>query len=271
MSFNPPTAASPSVAADVYGEGPAVTLLHGFSQGRASWREMAQMLSGRHRYILPDLPGHGLASHQAASMAAAAAEIVRLWDQLGIDRSHLVGYSLGGRLALHLASFHPQRILSLMTIGAHAGIADRAARQRRLQTDGELAQQIRERGLEWFSDYWASLPLFQGLARRGPDFIDQARAWRLQHSAEGLAASLEGMGAGAMEPLWDRLSAIAVPTTLLAGMEDPAYSARAGALAERITGARVELIPQAGHAAHLEQPGSVARVLDWHLNQSSIR
>ncbi len=232
-----------------------VTCLCGFAQSGETWEEVGALV-GRGRWLAFDL--------DATTLPAAVAEVVARWDRMAIARSHLVGYSLGGRIALLLAATHPERILSLTAIGAHAGL-EGPERVARLADDRELADRIERSGIDWFAREWAARPLFAGLARRGPAFLAHLDAMRRRQRPERLAAVLRGMGAGATEPFWDRLGAITAPTLLVAGGEDIRYAALARRLATAITGARVEIVPKAGHAVHLERPAEFARLLGAHL------
>jgi 2-succinyl-6-hydroxy-2,4-cyclohexadiene-1-carboxylate synthase len=252
----------------VTGEGPPVTLLHGFTQSGRSWHEVISLMPSGWRFIVPDLRGHGDTRTKPGApctMDACTADLVALWDHLGIDRTHLVGYSMGGRLALHVAARRPERILSLLTIGAHAGLDDDARVGRRLG-DEALAQRIETEGLERFVDYWSSLPLFAGLERRGPSFVAQVRAERMRNHVAGLADSLRGMGAGVMEPVWDDLAAVPFRCTFVAGQLDHGYAASARRLAATVADGHVEVVLHAGHAVHQERPEAFARVLANHLD-----
>jgi 2-succinyl-6-hydroxy-2,4-cyclohexadiene-1-carboxylate synthase len=191
-----------------------------------------------------------------------------LWDHLGITRTHLVGYSMGGRLALYVAVIDPERLLSLLTIGAHAGLEEEA-REGRRRGDEALAQRIEADGLEAFVNYWSSLPLFAGLERRGPSFVAQLRAERMGNTVAGLAASLRGMGAGVMAPLWDQLARITVPCTFVAGQLDHGYVASARRLAAAVPNGRVEVVLRAGHTVHQERPDAFAHVLANHLRPAA--
>jgi 2-succinyl-6-hydroxy-2,4-cyclohexadiene-1-carboxylate synthase len=246
------------------GRGETVTLLHGFTQRGSSWDEVTSLLPPRWSFLTPDLPGHGESGDGGATMEESGAALVDLWDQLGVARTHLVGYSLGGRLALHTASLHPDRIASLVTIGAHAGFTGEA-RERRLEEDRALADEIERRGVEWFAEDWATRPLFAGLARRGPAYLEGVQARRRENRAGGLAASLRGMGGGATDPFWDRLNRITAPTLLVAGAEDERYVAMAARLAGEIPGAETAIVPDASHVVHMEQPGAFAALLARHL------
>ena len=256
----------------VAGEGPPVTLLHGFTQSGRSWRELISRMPEGWKWVVPDLRGHGQTVSRpgaSCSMDACTEDLVALWQELDLGRTHIVGYSMGGRLALHIAARRPERLLSLLTIGAHAGLDD-DAREGRRKGDEALAERIQNDGIEPFVDYWGSLPLFAGLQRRGERYVAQLRAERLQNHVAGLACSLRGMGAGAMEPLWDDLRRVRVPCTFVAGQLDHGYVASARRLAATVPNGQVEIVLRAGHAVHQERPDAFARVLANHLAQSSV-
>ena len=251
----------------VTGEGPPVTLLHGFTQSGRSWRELISRTPEGWKWIVPDLRGHGgtqTPRGAACSMDACTADLEALWDHLRVERTHLVGYSMGGRLALHVSARRPERVLSLLTIGAHAGLEEDARAGRR-QGDEGLAERIERDGVEAFVSYWGSLPLFAGLERRGPAYVSEVRAERLQNHAAGLACSLRGMGAGVMEPLWDELAGATFPCTFVAGQLDHGYVASARRLAATVRNGRAEVVLRAGHPVHQERPDAFARVLANHL------
>jgi 2-succinyl-6-hydroxy-2,4-cyclohexadiene-1-carboxylate synthase len=251
----------------VIGEGMPVTLLHGFTLSSRSWQEVISKMPQGYRWLVPDLRGHGatrIPTGAPCTMDACMGDLEMLWDHLGIERTHLVGYSMGGRLALYVAAHLPDRLLSLLTIGAHAGLEE-DAREGRRQGDEALAQRIEKDGLEPFIDYWGSLPLLAGVERRGPSFTAQLRAERMSNHVAGLAKSLRGMGAGRMEPVWDRLAGLKCPCTFVAGQLDHGYVASARRLASTVVDGRVEVVIRAGHAVHLERPEAFARVLAAHL------
>ena len=251
----------------VEGEGTPVTLLHGFTQSGRSWQELIKTMPGGWRWIVPDLRGHGETRTRPGApctMDACLGDLEMLWDHLGVEHTHLVGYSMGGRLALHVAARKPERLLSLLTIGAHAGLEEDAREGRRLG-DEALAQHIEQDGLEAFIKYWSGLPLFAGLERRGPSFVAQLRAERMNNTVAGLACSLRGMGAGVMEPLWGDLARMTVPSTFVAGQLDHGYVASARRLAATVPHGHVEVVLRAGHSVHQERPDAFAHVLAAHL------
>ena len=251
----------------VEGEGPPITLLHGFTQSGRSWREVMSKMPAGWKWIVPDLRGHGETQTRQGSqcsMDACMEDLLALWDDLGVERTHLAGYSMGGRLALHVAARRPDRVLSLLTIGAHAGLEEDAREGRRRGDEG-LAERMEKEGIEAFVDYWGALPLFAGLERRGPSYVAQVRAERLQNHVAGLACSLRGMGAGAMEPVWNELGQVTFPCTFVAGQQDHGYVASARRLAATVRNGKFEIVPRAGHAVHQERPDAFARLLASHL------
>jgi 2-succinyl-6-hydroxy-2,4-cyclohexadiene-1-carboxylate synthase len=235
----------------------SVTCVHGFSQHGDSWDEVRALVPGGHLWLTPDL--------RATTLREAEAELLALWEHAGVERTHLVGYSQGGRVALSLAAGHPGRLRTLTTIGAHAGF-EGEARARRLEADRALADRIEREGIDWFAAHWAALPLFAGLARRGPAFLERLDAARRRNDPARLAVTLRGMGAGATEPFWDRLPRIDVPALVVAGAQDAPYVAFARRLAGAIPQAEVAVVPEAGHAVHLERPAAFAALLADHLS-----
>ena len=170
----------------------------------------------------------------------------------------LVGYSMGGRVALHTALTVPGLVERLVLIGASPGIADPAEREQRRRDDAALAERIEAIGVEAFAEEWGAQPLFAG---QEPRVAAAAHADRLRNTATGLAAALRGLGTGVMEPLWDRLGELAIPVTLVVGERDAKFRAIAEQMAPAISGSRIELVAGTGHAAQLERPEAVAATI----------
>jgi 2-succinyl-6-hydroxy-2,4-cyclohexadiene-1-carboxylate synthase len=231
-----------------------LVLLHGFTQTGRSWQPIAHALAGRYRAVAPDLPGHGdFASRRPASFAACDAYLRALTDGRPVT---LVGYSMGGRIALHAALSLP--LERLVLIGASPGIADAGERAARAAEDAALAHRIEAIGLEAFVREWSAQPLFAGMPRGVAELVEEDR---LRNTASGLAAALRGLGTGVMPPLWDRLGSLAVPVDLIAGERDEKFRAVAERMASALPSSRVVVVPGAGHATHLEAPDAVVEVL----------
>jgi 2-succinyl-6-hydroxy-2,4-cyclohexadiene-1-carboxylate synthase len=174
---------------------------------------------------------------------------------------------MGARLALACAVRHPERVASLVLLAGRAGIADAQERAARRRADELLAARIEERGVQAFVDEWLAQPLFATLRRFGPEFVTREREERLANDARGLAASLRGLGPGAQPPLFDALPCVNVAVLLVAGALDERFVAAAHDLAGRLPQAEVRVIPDAGHAAHVERPDAFERVVHEFLRR----
>lgn len=242
-----------------------VLLLHGFTGSGAGLAELAAPLAAAGLPVLaPDLPGHGQAPVPAdgVTLETVVASALGILERRGVPRAHWVGYSMGGRVALAAALERPEAVASLALIGASPGIEDPEARAERRAADEELARRMEEEGLAAFVDSWMARPLFASQARLGHRRLRAARAERLAGSTGGYAAALRGLGQGVQPSLWERLPELTMPVLLVAGTEDAKYTELTRRMAERIPDARVALIPGAGHAAWLEAPERLTRLLD---------
>ncbi|MGE3620272.1 MAG: alpha/beta fold hydrolase [Acidimicrobiia bacterium] len=235
--------------AEVEGSGPRLVLVHGFTQTGRCWGPLADRLARDHEVVRVDAPGHG----RSAEIAADLWETADLLARVGGPATWL-GYSMGARMVLHLALAHPEVARGLVLIGATAGIEDPAERAARRAADRARARELAEVGLDAFLDRWLAQPLFATLPTERAGTEE-----RRTNTVEGLAASLVHAGTGTQEPLWSRLGEIGVPVLALAGARDERYAALATRLATAVgPGARAALVPDAGHAAHLEAPDEVA-------------
>lgn len=246
------------------GEGEPLLLLHGFTGDRRTWDGLAPLLPAR-QLIMLDLPGHGDSDSPERSaawhMSSVAADLISLLDALGLPQVHLLGYSLGGRLALYLALRYPRRILSLTLESASPGLADEGERQVRRRRDEQLADKIEARGIAWFVDFWESLPMWASQANLPADILAAQRNQRLRNDPAGLASSLRGLGTGAQPSLWESLPEIQLPTLLIVGALDSKFRRINATMRDSIPGARLAIIDGAGHNTHLEKPDEFARVV----------
>ena len=234
----------------------AVVLLHGFAQTSRCWRPLVDRLGHRRTIVALDLAGHGPEPAAPRSLADDADRVC----ELGGPGTYL-GYSLGGRVALHAALRHPEAVRRLVLVSATAGIEDERDRAARRASDDALATRIEEHGVDAFVDEWLRNPLFAGLSADA-QFVAERRV----NTAAGLAGSLRMAGTGSQDPLWDRLSELAMPVLVLAGADDPKFADFAERMASLIgANATLVIVGDAGHSVHLEQPDAVADVLDAWL------
>jgi 2-succinyl-6-hydroxy-2,4-cyclohexadiene-1-carboxylate synthase len=276
MSAGPRTIATGGVNlhAVVEGDGPPVVILHGFTGGAASMAGAAAGLRERHRVIRIDLVGHGESDAPrdgaAYRMESCVDQVAGVVDALDARPAHFIGYSMGGRVALALCLWRPELAASAILIGARAGIADEGERAARVRDDRALADRIEREGVSSFVDHWMALPLFASQRRLGAEALAAAREERLANRAHGLALCLRGMGAGAQPPLCDRLERVRAPVCLVVGEEDARFRGIAEALARELPRARVEIVPAAGHAAHLENPSAFLRITRRFLAEVDV-
>jgi 2-succinyl-6-hydroxy-2,4-cyclohexadiene-1-carboxylate synthase len=237
---------------------PRFVLAHGFTQSARSWSNFRSLLEARlpeTTTIAVDLPGHGDAPPPADADLWASAD--RLVAAGGTGT--YVGYSMGGRVALHAALAHRSAVERLVLIGATAGIDDPDERAARRADDESLADHIEAVGVATFIDEWLANPLFSGLTE-----ATAMRTDRLRNTAAGLAASLRSTGTGTQVPLWGRLAEIECPVLVLVGEHDAKFTALGQRLVETLPRADLVVVADAGHSVHLEQAdATVAAIVAW--------
>jgi 2-succinyl-6-hydroxy-2,4-cyclohexadiene-1-carboxylate synthase len=221
-------------------------LLHGFTATGRSWDPVRRLLDAQ-RYpdvVTPDL---------RAPSIPAQVDTLRQTEPYA-----LTGYSMGGRVALHLALAQPELVAKLVLVSTTAGIEDDAERAARREADERLAQRIERDGVEAFARRWGEQPLFAGQPLA---VVQAARAERLRWRAEDLAGTLRALGTGTMEPVWRRLPELTMPATVLVGERDAKFRALGERLAAALPRAELRVVEGAGHALHLEAPAAVAEAL----------
>lgn len=242
-----------------------ILLLHGFTGSGASWDDLAASVrDAGYRVLAPDLPGHGanLPDDPADyTMEAAAAQLAGLLRAETTGPVHLLGYSMGGRLALYFALHHPALTRSLLLESASPGLATAEERAARRTSDEALATRIEQEGIPAFVAFWESLPLWKSQERLSDETRLRLHEKRLCNDACGLAQSLRRMGTGAQPNLWPRLAEIQLPALMLVGAEDAKFVDIGQRMAERMPRAKLDIIPGAGHTIHLEQPRAFRQTL----------
>jgi 2-succinyl-6-hydroxy-2,4-cyclohexadiene-1-carboxylate synthase len=235
-----------------------IVLVHGFTQTATSWRPMmARLAAGlgpAADIVAVDAPGHGARADVRADLPTGAAMIA---EEGG--RATYIGYSMGGRLCLHLALASPSRVERLVLIGTTPGIEDADERNARRASDDRMADDIERVGIPAFLDRWLSQPLFSRLASAEADIES-----RLTNTPDGLASSLRLAGTGTQPPLWSRLAQLAMPVLVMAGEHDTKFMAIGRRMADIIPDATLAVIGGAGHAVHLERPAQTcAAIVAW--------
>jgi 2-succinyl-6-hydroxy-2,4-cyclohexadiene-1-carboxylate synthase len=233
---------------------PEVVFVPGFMQRGDAWRPAAERLGTRYLSVCLD--------PRATTFDGRVTEVLAA-TRTG---AALVGYSMGGRLALHAALRDPGRLGALVLVGASAGIEDEEARAARRARDDTLADWMRGRSIEEIVARWERSP---PLATQSPALRAAQRPGRVSHEPKELASLLRTAGQGVLPAVWDRLAEIECPTLVLAGERDDAYARAARRMAALLPRGRERMVPGAGHAPQLEAPelvgGLLVDFLDQHL------
>lgn len=233
-------------------------LVHGFTQTAASWDAIEYRLTALGHVVKSlDAPGHG--AHHDTHLG--------LWEGADLlaaegGRGTWVGYSMGGRIALHVALAHPDNVERLVLIGATAGLDTVAQRIERQASDELLAEELERDGLDAFLSRWLAQPLFATLPEDSAG-LDARR----RNTVSGLAAALRLMGTGSQDPLWDRLAEVHAPTMVVTGSLDEKFTALAHRLVEALPDAHVASMNGCGHACHLEAPDAFVGAVDSFVNE----
>jgi len=199
-----------------------------------------------------DAPGHGKNTNGLRSLPQCADDIAE-----AIQPGILIGYSMGARMALHVALQHPKMVSQLVLISGTPGLKTESERMARRQSDNELADHIEKVGTPAFIDEWLALPIFSGLTKE-----TNQRSDRLHNSPKGLADSLRFAGTGTQEPLWQNLHQLDMPVHLIVGAFDEKFTAIANEMKQLLQSCEQTVLPNVGHTVHLEDPTTTSQMLD---------
>jgi 3-oxoadipate enol-lactonase len=246
------------IAYSVLGDGPPLALLHPFPARHEFWLPAAQALTSRYRIILPDLRAHGEsdAGEGPATMEKHATDLMRVLDDAQVGRAVLGGVSIGGYILFEFWRRFRDRVAALVLSCTRPQADTQDARNTRLKT----AEDVLDRGTEWFADLM--IPKLIGASTREarPDLVDGAKRMMLRMSPQDIAQVQQGMAERPDSVA--TLKTINIPTLLLLGEEDPIATMADGELMrQHISGSRLSTIPKAGHFAAWEQPDAVGKLL----------
>lgn len=233
---------------------PKLLCLHGFLGSRKDFSLIFEQFSTEFCCIGVDLPGHGETQIDRAAgygMAAVAQGLIHLIEELDLAPCYLMGYSMGGRLALYLACYFPQSFSGVLLASASPGLATDCERTERQKKDEALAVRLETDSWPNFVQQWYDQPLFSNL-KSHPSFETLLQS-RYKNCPFELARSLRGMGTGVQPSLWDALSCLRLPLTLVVGALDFKFLAINQAMKACCPSAQLLTVPT-GHVAHFEAP-----------------
>ncbi|HEX9133978.1 MAG TPA: 2-succinyl-6-hydroxy-2,4-cyclohexadiene-1-carboxylate synthase [Ktedonobacteraceae bacterium] len=249
-----------------------LVMLHGFTGSAASWGHQSDTLASCGlRIIALDLLGHGQsdapADPQRYTIERCQQDILAALQELGVSKNQaiLLGYSMGGRIALYTAFSGYFRALILES--ASPGLDDPTEREQRRLSDEILAARIEREGIPAFIEHWENLPLFASQKTLPIECRQALHMQRLQNSAAGLAQSLRGVGTGVQPPCYARLPSLHIPVLLIAGELDTKFTAIARHMAQMLPQSQLQIVSGAGHTVHLERPKEFASLVgDFSLS-----
>jgi 2-succinyl-6-hydroxy-2,4-cyclohexadiene-1-carboxylate synthase len=233
---------------------PKILFLHGFIGDSQDFSSVISLLSKNYCCLAVDLPGHGktrvIGDEICYNMSNTAQALIRLLDDLQIDKCLLLGYSMGGRLALYMTLHFPDRFERVVLESASPGLKTKAERSHRFQADLQIAQKLENSNIKEFLLNWYDRPLFQSL-KNSPKF-DRLIEARLTNNPIELAKSLRNMGTGNQPSLWEKLEQNQIPLLLLAGEYDRKFTTINTEITSLCPAASLKIIPKAGHNVHFE-------------------
>ena len=243
---------------EVLGDGPPLVLLHPFPAHHGFWLPAAQSLLQRYRVVLPDLRAHGdsEAGGGSATMEKHASDVARVCDDAGVGRAVFAGVSIGGYILFEFLRRYPERVSGLILSCTRPQADTSEGRNNRLQN----AEDVIERGSEWFVDLMIPKLVGKTLRESRPDRVREARDMMLKMSPQDIAQVQRGM---AERPdSISTLKTIQVPTLVLMGEEDSLIPISDGELMrQHIRGSRLTVIPKAGHYACWEESSQAGRTV----------
>lgn len=258
-----------------------LVLLHGFMQTSATWKFVAPELAQQRCVYALDFVGHGSSDkpHDAAPYAYDAAvgavgafleEVACVHPETHATRkAHLMGYSMGGRVAVQVALQNPQKVYSVILESCGLGPADVEERALAEQRNADWASKLRRDGIEEFVALWEELPLFATQKQR--NLTEKLRAERLANDPEAMALCLEGMGKHAMPLEADTVGSLAItylPVKYLWGSKDTTCQRPAHQLSHE--GFDVTAF-DVGHNVHLEAPMAYLESVKQFLNSIELK
>jgi len=242
-----------------------VLLIHGFTGSSEDWNDVRNSMKGV-RFLLLDLPGHGRSDSSPDLKYYTQENLVKLIEDirngLGLKRLIIIGYSMGGRLALSYAVEYPDNLQKLIIESGHAGLETEEERSERTNQDEKLADFIVQNEIDDFVDFWMSKDIFVTQSNLPESERVEIRNRKLLNSTRGLSNMLKGFSPGRMTPLWDKLRKVHCDTLLIAGELDVKYCEVGKKMQNKIINSRLEIVDGAGHNVHLEKRDRFIKLID---------
>ena len=239
----------------------------------SDWLEITERFKGEYYCILPDLPGHGKSVMGTLAVPLSfdfvALGLVNIMGDLHLKSAGLIGYSMGGRVALYAAARYPDRFDALVLEGANPGLQDDNERDNRRVVDEGRAREMENVGISEFTETWYEADLFQTL-KKHPEKLHKIKSLRKNNDTAWMAKVLRELSVGRQPPLWDKLGALNMPVLLIAGDLDKQYKQIVCQMRDCLKDSVVNLIPETGHNTHVEAPEKFGQALADFLKEKYL-
>ena len=253
---------------EIEGKGPPIICLHGFSESQKTWQGIN--IAG-YTLIKIDLVGHGTSDKPKDksyySVEAIANSLNIIIQHLGIKKCGLMGYSMGGRIALYFALKYTPLISFLILESSSYGECNNRKKELRRANDDKLAEQIRENGINWFENYWSSLRIFETQLHLPQTVQEKIRLMRISNSEEGLANILTECGQGVFPCQYDNLINLLIPTLYITGQLDEKYREIGKKIVDKSNFVKLTVIAQCGHNVHIEKPVEFINAVELFIKE----
>jgi 2-succinyl-6-hydroxy-2,4-cyclohexadiene-1-carboxylate synthase len=260
---------------NVLDERPKLVLIHGFTGSVNDWDPIIPNITEKYQPIAIDVIGHGKSSVPESPefyySDAITDQLYELFEKLNLKKIVLMGYSMGGRIALQFAFRYPEALYALILESTSPGIKDIKQRNERLKKDQELAHFLQTHTIEEFIDYWMDLDLFNTQRRFSNEKLSQIKKIRTRNNKTGLANTLLYFSPAQMPQLSDSLSKLKVKTILITGELDSKFTKISSKMAKSIHGAKHKIVKSVGHNTHLEDSKKFLNFVNTFLNDLKIQ
>jgi 2-succinyl-6-hydroxy-2,4-cyclohexadiene-1-carboxylate synthase len=258
---------------ELCGEGFPLLMLHGFTGKGSNWLPFCTVLGGNSKLIMPDIVGHGLTEMHSLGedrylLNSVAKDLTVILDRLGFNQVDILGYSMGGRVALGFASMYPERVRKLILESTSPGLRTEKEREARRESDAHLAKFILENGMDAFVSKWENIPLFESQKSLPEKVRLSVRQQRLNNNSTGLAKSLIGMGTGSQPSYWENLDNLTSDVLMIVGELDQKFVKIAEEMQKSLKRGQIYKVQGAGHTIHVEQPEKFGTIVKDFLSNT---
>lgn len=247
-----------------------ILFLHGFTGNLKDWEFVKGNLDKKFTPIFIDLIGHGNSSAPRKIEKYNSdnqIELIRkLLIALNLKKVILVGYSMGGRLALSFTAKYPSKVNSLVLISTAFGFENKSEREERIKSDKVLSKQVKNSTIEEFIKYWINIPLFKSYKKLSKNKIETLAKDKIKRNRKvGMQNSLLGFSTGLMKNYFPKLGKIKTKTLLVCGELDKKFIGINKKAVKLLPNAKLKIVRDTGHNLPFQKPKEFLKLLELFL------